>query len=151
MTLRLNLQQGVTLIELIMSMVIISIAMIGLFNVITLTSEHSADPVVHYQAIAIAESYLDEILLQSYADPDGTNSGESRASYDDVSDYNSLSDVGVHNQQGALIPNLSRYNVAVSVSSPMTLAGGVAAKKITVSISGQGFQSLALVTYKADY
>jgi MSHA pilin protein MshD len=148
---RLKHQQGVTLIELIMSMVIISIAMIGLFSVITLTTTHSADPVVQYQAIAIAESYLDEILLQNYTDPDGSNTGESRASYDDVSDYNSLSDVGAHNQQGALITSLSRYNVAVSISSPMTLAGGVAAKKITVTVSGQGLQSLALVAYKADY
>ncbi len=151
MTARLNVQQGATLIELILSMVIISIALVGIFSVINLTTAHSADPVVNFQAIAIAESYMDEILLQSYADPDSSETGESRASYDDVSDYNGLNDVGAHNQQGALISNLSRYNVAVTVSAAAALTGGVSAKKISVTVSGQGLPGLTLVGYKTDY
>ncbi|NOT12631.1 MAG: prepilin-type N-terminal cleavage/methylation domain-containing protein [Methylococcaceae bacterium] len=151
MTARHRFQEGVTLIELILSMVIISIAVVGIFSVINLTTRHSADPVVNYQAIAIAESYMDEILLQAYADPDGINAGETRASFDDVSDYNGLTDVGARNQQGALISNLSRYTVEVVVSAPVALTGGVSAKKISVSVSGQGLSGLALVGYKTDY
>ncbi len=151
MTVRLNCQKGVTLIELILSMVIISIALVGIFSVINLTVSHSADPVVNYQAIAIAESYMDEILLQSYTDPDGSETGETRASFDDVSDYNGLNDVGAHNQQGVLISNLARYTVAVVVSAPLALTGGVSAKKIVVTISGLGLPGLALVGYKANY
>jgi MSHA pilin protein MshD len=151
MTARLDFQKGVTLIELVLSMVIISIALTGIFSVITLTVSHSADPVVNYQAIAIAEAYMDEILAQSYTDPDGGSTGETRASFDDVGDYNGLADAGAHNQQGALIGNLSRYTVSVAVSDPIVLTGGVSAKKIAVTVSGQGFAGLTLVGYKADY
>jgi MSHA pilin protein MshD len=151
MTVRYRYQKGVTLIELILSMVIISVAVIGIFSVINLTTSHSADPVVNYQAIAIAESYMDEILLQAYSDPNGSNTGETRASFDDVSDYNGLIDVGVRNQQGAVISNLSRYTVTVVVSAPVVLTGGVLAKKISVGVSGQGLPDLGLVGYKADY
>jgi MSHA pilin protein MshD len=151
MTVRPNRQTGVTLIELILSMVIISIALVGLFSVINLTVSHSADPVVNFQAIAIAESYMDEILLQSYTDPDGSETGETRASFDDVSDYNGLNDTGAHNQQGVVISNLSRYTVAVAVSAPVSLTGGVSAKKITVTVSEQGLPGLTLVAYKTDY
>jgi MSHA pilin protein MshD len=151
MTARLNDQKGVTLIELILSMVIISIAVVGIFSVINLTVSHSADPVVNYQAIAIAESYLDEILLQSYTDPDGSNAGETRSSFDDVGDYNGLAVTGAHNRQGSLISSLSRYNVSVAVTDPVALEDGVSAKKITVTVSTQGLSGLALVGYKAGY
>jgi MSHA pilin protein MshD len=54
----------------------------------------SADPQIRAQARAIAEGYMEEILLKAYRDPDGTETagggveaGEDRATYDDVWDY----------------------------------------------------------------
>jgi len=87
MTVRHNKEAGVTLIELIISMVIISIALTGILTVMNLTVSHSADPVIQHQAVAIAESYLEEILLQSYADPDAADGEASRSLFDDVDDY----------------------------------------------------------------
>jgi MSHA pilin protein MshD len=142
-------QAGVTLVELILSMVIISIALTGVFSVMNLTVSHSADPVVQYQAVAIAEAYLEEVLLQSYTDPDGTNAGETRASYDNVADYNGLNDVGAHDQQGVLLSSLSSYNASVAVADQLVV--GLTAKKITVTVSGPGVSGLALVGYKFDY
>jgi len=60
-------QSGVTLIELIISMVIISISLTGIFTVMNLTVSHSADPVIYHQAISIAEACIEEILLKPYA------------------------------------------------------------------------------------
>lgn len=147
MTVRLKVQRGVTLIELILSMVIISIALVGIFSVVNLTVSRSADPVVQQQAVAIAESYLEEILLQNYSG--GTTSD--RADFDDVSDYNNLPDSKVRNSLGIEITALSQYAVSVSVSDPVSLAGGVNAKQITVTVSGPGVDNLSLVGYKADY
>lgn len=147
MTARRNRQGGVTLVELILSMVIISIALAGIFSVINLTVSHSADPLVQHQAVAIAESYLEEILPRNYA---GAASG-SRADFDDVDDYNNLTDNGVHDQNGATVAGLAQYTVTVSVAAPATLADGVNAKKITVSVSGPGVAGLSLIGYKADY
>lgn len=147
MTARLKVQLGVTLIELILSMVIISIALVGIFSVVNLTVNRSANPVVQQQAVAIAESYLEEILLQNYSG--GTTSD--RADFDDVSDYNNLPDSKVRNSLGIEITALSQYAVSVSVSDPVSLAGGVNAKQITVTVSGPGVDNLSLVGYKADY
>ena len=147
MTARLKVQLGVTLIELILSMVIISIALVGIFSVVNLTVSRSADPVVQQQAVAIAESYLEEILLQNYSGATTTD----RADFDDVSDYNNLPDSKVRNSLGIEITTLSQYAVSVSVSDPVSLAGGVNAKQITVTVSGPGVDNLSLVGYKADY
>jgi MSHA pilin protein MshD len=61
-------QRGVSLIELIMFIVIISAAMIGILSVMNITTAHSADPLIHKQAIAIAESLLEEVELQDFID-----------------------------------------------------------------------------------
>ncbi len=142
-----NNQLGLTLVELILSMVIISIALMGILSVMNLTVKHSADPMVQHQAVAIAESYLEEILLQAYSG----GSSSQRADYDDVSDYQGLSDTGVRDQNGDSITGLSQYTITVSVSAPMTLTDGVNAKKITVNVAGPNAISLSLVGYKTEY
>jgi len=148
-------QLGVTLVELILSMVIISIALTGVLTVMNLTVRHSADPVVNHQAIAIAESHLEEVLLQAYAS--GGYSGLNRADFDDVDDYDDygydagLIVPGVKNNQGNVIAGLASYGVGIKVSllAP-SLPDSVAAKKITVSVSGVG-STISLVGYRADY
>lgn len=142
-------QAGVTLIELILSIVIISIAVTGVFSVMNLTVRHSADPVVEHQAIAIAEAYLEEILLQAYTDPNGTNTGETRASFDNVDDYNGLNDTGAQDQQGSLLGNLTSYNVAVTVADQAV--SGLTGKKVTVTVMDPGVSGLSLVGYKFAY
>lgn len=134
------------MIELVLSMVIISVALVGILSVMNLTVAHSADPVINQQAVAIAESYLEEIELQAYSG--GASSG--RGNFDDVDDYNGLSDIGVHDQQGNAVPGLSSYNVGVTVTAAATLTGGVMAKQISVNVSGPG-TGLTLVGYKMQY
>jgi len=143
-------QVGVTLVELILSMVIISIALTGVFTVMNLTVSHSADPIIQHQAVSIAESYLEEILLQSYVNPNGGYTGVDRSQFDDVDDYNGLSDTGVQDSLGNLVTILANYNVSVLVSSPVTLTDGILAKKITVSVSGVG-NNLKLIGYRVNY
>lgn len=67
--------QGFTLIELIVAMVVISVALVGVMSVINYTTLHSADPVLRLQAIAIAEAYMEEITLKNYFDPDADETG----------------------------------------------------------------------------
>jgi MSHA pilin protein MshD len=65
-------QAGISLIELIMFMVIVSVGLAGILSVMTVTTRASADPMLRKQAIAIAESLLEEIQLQpfTFCDPD---------------------------------------------------------------------------------
>ncbi len=68
-------QLGVTLIELIMFIVIVSTALMGVLSVLNMTIKNSADPLVHKQMLAVAEGLLDEVEMMQYTvcDPSGTN------------------------------------------------------------------------------
>ena len=147
-------ERGVTLVELIISMLIISIALAGVLSVMNFTTSHSADPMIQHQAVAIAEAYMEEILLQEYANPTDGYTGSDRSQFDDVDDYNSLPDTVVRDQDGVGIPALSGYGVTVTVEGPPTIAlNGIDAKKITVSVSHPAMGSIELVGYRTrtDY
>jgi MSHA pilin protein MshD len=68
-------QSGISLVELIMFIVIVSLAIVGILSVMNVTTKASADPMLRKQALAIAESLLEEIQLQAftYCSPDDTN------------------------------------------------------------------------------
>ena len=71
----LHNQRGISLIELIMFIVIVSVALAGILLVMNVTTKSSADPLIHKQALAIAESLLEEVELMpfTYCDPDDPN------------------------------------------------------------------------------
>jgi len=146
-------QRGLTLVELIVSMVIISVALGGVLMVMNFTVSHSADPMIQHQAVAIAEAYMEEIVLQRYSDPIGGYSGSNRALFDDVDDYKSLPDTVVRDQNGIEISQLSGYAVTVVVEGPPDgiSLNGVAAKKITVTVNHSSMGDMALVGYRTDY
>jgi len=146
-----------TLVELIVVMVVISVALAGVMSVINYTTLYSADPVLRRQAIAIAEAYMEEITLKSYLDPDdGTlcpgNEGN-RALYDNVCDYNGLADSGAHDQNDNAIGGLDNYSVNVSVVAQSYGPAGatVAGLKIDVVVIDPGNESLTLSGYRTSY
>jgi len=114
-------QHGVTLIELLVSIVIVSIAASGVLGVLSMTTAGSADPMIRHQAAAIAEAYLEEILLKPVTDPDGIDGEAARADYDDLDDYDGLADAGARDQFGIPIVGLGAYNVAVAVAPSSAL------------------------------
>ena len=78
---------GFTLVELLVSIVIVSIAASTILGVLSMTTAGSADPMIRHQAAAIAEAYLEEILLKPLTDPDGVDGEAARADFDDLDDY----------------------------------------------------------------
>jgi Tfp pilus assembly protein PilV len=140
--------QGTTLVELIISIVILSVSATGIMMVITQTTSNSANPMIRSQGTAIAQAYMEEILAQPLVDPAGADTGsaeagESRPSYDDVTDYNGLSDTtGARNQNGVLIDGLEGYNVSVSVAA--ATLNGSAARRITVTVTYDGIAGFTL-------
>lgn len=145
-------KKGVTLIELIVAMVVISIALAGVLLVINYTTLHSGDPVLRHQSISIAEAYMEEITLKNYSDLDAD--GElSRDLYDDVDDYNGLSDSGAYDQNGNAITGLENYTVNVSVQSQNYGPSGseVAGLKIDVTVVDPAGESFVLTGFRASY
>ena len=68
-------QRGLTLIELLVFIVVVSVAIVGVLVVLNFTVKHSADPMVRKQVLVLAESILTEIEQQpfTYCDPDDAN------------------------------------------------------------------------------
>lgn len=145
----ISFSQGVTLIELVVSIVIITIAVSGVMSLFIGTSSTSADPMIRAQQLAIAQSYLDEIIMQPYSN-DGATPG--RADYNEIDDYNTGGIFqAVQDQFGRTIVSLSGYSVKVDVT-PSGLNGVSNIKKIIVTVRHGGLNTeVPMTAYRADY
>lgn len=65
--------RGFGLVELIMFIVIVSIAVLGVLRVLGSSSANSADPLLRKQALAIAEGLLEEVRLAHFSYCDGSD------------------------------------------------------------------------------
>ncbi len=128
-------QSGVSLVEVLLSIVIVATAASAVLGVLAQTTGSSADPMVRRQATAIAEAYLEEALLKPFADPDGVDGETARPDFDDVDDYDGLVDAGARDQFGNPIPNLADYTVSVAVASSSALPGVPAADALRVDVN----------------
>jgi MSHA pilin protein MshD len=127
-------QRGVTLIELLVSIVIVGVAASAVLGVLSMTTARSADPMIRHQAAAIAESYLEEILLKPLTDPNGVDGEAARADFDDLDDYDGLSDAGARDQFGSPMAGLVDYNVAVTVTPSAALPSVPVADALRVDV-----------------
>jgi MSHA pilin protein MshD len=134
-------QKGVTLVELVVSIVVISVGLAGLLVVMDRNTRSTGNPMIWHQAVAVGEAYLEEILLKPFCDPDPGNicqvsnppgganctvcpaAEASRDLFDNVCDYDSLPDNVVRDQTGAAVGGLGNYSVMVNVSVAGALNG----------------------------
>lgn len=117
----LKKQSGISLIELIMFMVIISIAVIGVLQVMNRVSGNSVETLLRKQALAVAESLLEEVELQDFTSVAGATPLVTLANrstvYHIVTDYAGFAASGVFSAStGAPIAGLGGYNVEVDVT-----------------------------------
>ena len=130
-------QRGVTLIELIVALTIVAIAVAGMMAAFTRATAASADPMVAKQMAAVAETLMEEIQLKPYTP--AAHSGNSRADYNDVLDYQDYTTTGVFDISGNAVAGLGDYTVKVKIE-PVTLTGmsSADAYRIVVSIEHGG-------------
>jgi MSHA pilin protein MshD len=139
-------QRGFTLIELIIFIVVVSAGLAGILSVMNTVVKSSADPMVRKQAMAMADSILEEVLLKSYADPDGTNTGETgRSNWDNVDDFNGKTNADFTDLPAGLVS----YVIGIVVVDDATTLG-LAAKKVTVTIT-HGADVLSMTGYRTSY
>jgi MSHA pilin protein MshD len=60
---------GFSLIELIVAIVILSIGVTGFITLIINTTKNSVDPQIRVQGNAIVRAYLEEVMLNSFCEP----------------------------------------------------------------------------------
>jgi MSHA pilin protein MshD len=145
-------QAGTTLIELVIAIVIVSIAVSAVLMVFSMNVGYSADPMIRYQAVAIAEAYLEEISLKAFADPGGGDGEASRDLYDDVDDYHGLVNVGARNQFDAALPGLGDYTVSVTVTqSALPLIAASDNYLINVTVTHAANINFTLSAYRPNF
>lgn len=107
-------QRGVTLVELIVFIVIVSVGVVGLVSVIGPMVRTSADPMVTKQLTAIAESLLNEALHKPYTwcDPDDTTAATALSYADCAHPQNTLGPVPNGEERGSADPEEGFDNVA---------------------------------------
>ena len=121
---------GVTLVELIVFIVIVGVALAGLFAAFNTMTAGSADPQVRKQVLAIAESLLDEVALMplTYCDPDDANAATATNSAGctggaggaNDEDKSPLGPESTEDRYGTTLPfdNVSDYNGFVLPAPP---------------------------------
>lgn len=172
-------QNGLSLIELVIFMVVIGVALAAMLRVFVQSTSASADPQLSRQALAIAESLLQEVQLMplTFCDPDDANvdlatsaagcassgealgpeAGESRYSeprFDNVNDYHGFTMTEIRDITNLPVSGLSGYSAKVSVAAAALgsiAAGSGDALLITVSVTGPGGLNLSLQGYRTRH
>ncbi|MBB3168756.1 type IV pilus modification PilV family protein [Simiduia aestuariiviva] len=157
MTMR-ECQRGVSLIELIVFIVVVSIALVAFIKVFNQSVINSVDPIVQITGLELAQSKLDEVLARKFDENTPTGgvpacgSAEPGASacagisadagYDDVGDFNGQVDTAV-----------AGYSVATTVVNAGADLGLAAdqARRITVVVSLPNGETVQLATYKVNF
>lgn len=150
-------QRGVSLIELIMFIVIISFALAGILVVMNTVMRQSADPLIHKQAIAAAESLLEEVELQDFISASGVTNAvtkDNRATeYHIVNDYNLFATSGILPVNSAsAVAGLENYNARVDIAG--AALGGIVAGSavlITVTVTDPAGGTVQISGYRAAY
>lgn len=138
-------QKGFTLIEVIIFIVVVGAGLAGILAVSTNSVKASADPMVRKQAMALADSILEEILQKEYTDPDGVSGETTRDTMDDVDDYNGKTKTLFADWPASL----GAYTVTIVVDAPANI-NGIAHKRVTVTVSGGG-HDIAMTGYRSNY
>jgi MSHA pilin protein MshD len=170
---------GFTLIELLVFIVVVSAALAGVLRIFTQATVASADPMQRRQALAIAESLLDEVMLMPFtfcddddanvetatsiagcagaADAIGAEAGEGRFAppqFDNVNDYDGYTMAGIVDITNAALAGLSGYSASVSVAAAalgtITASSGDALR-ITVTVTAPGGDTLTLDGYRSRH
>jgi MSHA pilin protein MshD len=145
--------RGVTLIEMVVAITVVAIAATTILGALGAVASRSADAMMQQQAIAIAGSYLDEIMQRWVVDPNGSPPNTGRGSWDLVDQYNGLVDAGAHDQFGNPIVTLSAYTVSVVTSQSSALTGvpAAATRRIDVTVSYAPNGKVVLSGYRTNY
>ncbi len=157
-------QHGLTLIELIVFIVIVSVALVGVLTVINTTTKSSADPMIRKQMLAIAESLLEEVQLQPFTwcdpnDPKAATATEAKESAAGCSvglvqsfgqpsaqtrspsyTFNNVGNYCAAQVGGAACPTLSLASPIADVSNSSTAPAGYSA---TIDLTAEALGGVA--------
>ncbi|MGI9328054.1 MAG: type IV pilus modification PilV family protein [Pseudomonadales bacterium] len=173
---RCQKQRGFTLVEAVLTMVILSIAALSMGQTLGFAFQHSSDGLWQAKTVALAEAYLEEILARRYdeaAPPGGVppcsaattacsaigpDAGESRETFDDVDDYHGLAEAPPEDATGAARVGFDSYSAGISVRylsvgevGALGLDDATDGKHIEVTITPPGRSAQSFSVIRGNY
>lgn len=173
-------QQGFTLIEIIIGIVVLSISIVLLTTLIFPQAQRSAEPLLQLRAAALGQAFIDEIAGKSFdenSDRQGGTlrcneggadlctapanlgpDGEAREDFDDVDDYHEL-EINYPSLEDALGDDIAAryegFSFAIEVcysDSNGTCQGTVSLyKRIQVDVTTSFGQTFTFATVRGNY
>ncbi len=166
--------KGFTLMETIISIIIVAVAVVGILSVIYNVTQKGINPVMELKACELGQAMLDEIMLKRWDEDTplggghidvalaniGTETGETnREDFDDVDDYDGYSD-GTSNEPlkdeaGNVLTGFTGFSRSVTVTfeKPTGAPAGIDTnnyKKITVKVTLPTGEEINFVSYKTN-
>jgi MSHA pilin protein MshD len=176
--------KGFTLIEIIIGIVVMSVSFSIITSLLLPATEHSAGQVQQIKAAELGQSMMNEILAKAFDENSdfvggkercgegvdcslvmGRETGETRATFNDVDDYDDLPIIGenlVSNSLGVSLADIYfNFKVEVSVCNDSDYDGtcniatnttnNYTAKLITITVTTPQKDTIVFATYKANY
>lgn len=150
-------QRGVTLIELIIFIVIITVGLFGILSVMNVTTRASADPMVRKQSMAFAEAVLEEVLskdaVATLPETDMVNCSN-RPLYVGVRDYACFDGVPATAVIRGNVTLGSVANAALAGLSATVVVGAITSvsgfdmRQVTVTVTGNN-ENIAISGFRA--
>ncbi|WP_246128504.1 type IV pilus modification PilV family protein [Pleionea sediminis] len=163
---------GFTLIEIVIAIVVFAVALTVLVVAFNPSTSATSDPVLQARAAELGQAYLEEIRGKRFDENNGIGSqircgdgvapacsttlgpeSESRENYDDVDDYNGLTE----SPTDALGNQKTNYSASYSVSITVSYAGtelGLSnqnAKRIDVTVNAPNNAIYFFSTYRTNF
>ena len=160
-----------------MTMVLISIAALGVSYALAFGLRHQSDSLWQTKAVALADAYMEEILARRFDEtsplggvppcspatlpcslPVSFDDGEARAEYDDVDDYDGTDDAPPLDAKGNARPSYERYRVEVAVAyanaamtSSLGLDDPTDAKLVTITVTAPSGESMRFSGVRGNF
>jgi MSHA pilin protein MshD len=154
--------QGFSLVEVVLFILVVSVALVAVLNAFNLANVGSADPMLRRQSLAIGQALLEEISFKPFGnaatdDPGqggfaGPYTSANRARFDDMDDYNGFTLNGIRTLDNVEVSGLTLYQVSVAVvNAAFGNVPDTHGKRVTVTVTDPANNTLVLETYRADY
>ncbi|HSV15467.1 MAG TPA: type II secretion system protein [Tepidisphaeraceae bacterium] len=153
-------RRAFTIIEAALSVAIVGVLLATSMTTFAAIAKQRKVQMERRLGYELGQQLMSEILQQYFQDPVspvfGPESGETRANYDDVDDYNGWTETPPARRDGTALSDYSGWTRAVAVAyvdplNPGSTIGSSTLKRVTVTVTAPSGKQYALAGYRSQY
>src|SRR5581483_8369957 len=155
-------RRGFTMVEAAIAVAVVGVLLTAATSTLMTVAKNRQIQTERRQGYELADQLMSEILQCYFQDPGsspvfGPETGETRATYDDVDDYNGLSEAPPRQRSGTALTDYAGWKrtVAVSYVSPTSPASpssvATSLKRIIVTVTSPSGKQYTLVGLRSQY